>query len=214
MKMPGWVKIGKNYKIDDMAFIGYKPSRSIPNLELIIGKNANVRNSTIIYAGSRIGDNLETGHGVIIREENIIGKDFDIWSNSIIDYGCKIGNNVKIHCNVYVAQFTEVEDEVFLAPGVTIVNDPHPICAKCMKGPTIKRGARIGANATLLSHIVIGEYSLVGVGSVVTKDVPPRSLVYGNPAKIIKSVDELKCPLGVVDRPYKDGKDVRSRFVR
>lgn len=83
-----------------------------------------------------------------------------------------------------------------------------------MKGPTIKRGARIGANATLLSHIAIGEYSFIGAGSVVTKDVPPKSLIYGNPGRIIKSVDELKCSLGVVDRPYKDGKDVRCRFVR
>jgi len=211
VKIPDWVKIGKNYKIDDMAFIGYRPSRSISGLELIIGKNAHIRNGTVIYAGSKIGNNLETGHGVVIREENTIGENLDIWSNSIVDYGCKIGDNVKIHCNVYLAQFTEIENDVFLAPGVTIVNDPHPICTECMKGPIIKKGARIGANVTLLSHIVVGKYSLIGAGSVVTKDIPPRSLAYGNPARIIKSVDELKCPLGIVGRPYKDGRDVRSR---
>lgn len=211
MKIPNWVKIGEDCKIDATAFIGYRPSRSIPALELIIGKNAKIRSGTIIYAGSKIGDNLETGHGVVIREENIIGENLEIWSNSIVDYGCKIGDNVKIHCNVYMAQFTEIEDEVFLAPGVITVNDPHPICTECMKGPTIRKGVRIGANVTLLSHIVIGEYSLIGAGSVVTKDIPPRSLAYGNPARVIKSTDELRCPLGIVDRPYEDGHDARSR---
>ncbi|GFP43696.1 UDP-2-acetamido-3-amino-2,3-dideoxy-glucuronate N-acetyltransferase, partial [Candidatus Hakubella thermalkaliphila] len=211
MKIPEWVKIGKNYDIDEGAIVGYKPSRNVPSLETIIGENARIRSGAVIYAGSRVGDNLETGHGVVIREESVIGDNFSIWNNSTVDYGCKIGNNVKIHCNCYIAQFTTIEDDTFFAPGVVVANDPHPVCTKCMKGPTIKKGARIGINATLLPHIVIGEYSLVGAGSVVTKGVPPKTVACGNPAKVVKSIDELKCPLGLVDNPYKNGRDFLSR---
>jgi acetyltransferase-like isoleucine patch superfamily enzyme len=96
-----------------------------------------------------------------------------------------------VHTGVYVAQFTIIEDDVFLAPGVMIANDRHPICRECMKGPTIKRGARVGVNATLLPEVVIGEDALVGAGAVVVKDVPPRTVVVGNPARVINTVDKL-----------------------
>jgi len=71
-----------------------------------------------------------------------------------------------------------------------------------MKGPTIKKGARIGVNATLLPGITVGEDSLVGAGAVVTRDVPPRSVVVGNPARVTKTIDELECKAGVKEKPY------------
>jgi len=120
---------------------------------------------------------------------------------------------VRIHNNVYIAQFTTIEDEVFIAPGVSVANDPHPICTLCMKGPTIKRGARIGVNVTILPHITIGEYALIGAGSVVTRSVPPRAVAYGNPAKVMGYVDSLRCPLGIAE-PYVEGRDVRMRQKR
>jgi acetyltransferase-like isoleucine patch superfamily enzyme len=178
---------------------------------LNIGKSARIRSGTVIYASSTIGEGLQTGHNVVIREENNIGDNLNIWNNSTIDYGCCIGNNVKIHCNVYVAQYTTLEDDVFLAPGVMIANDPHPICTLCMRGPTVKRGARIGVNVTLLPHITIGEGALIGAGSVVTHDVHPHSVAYGNPARSVKYVDELVCPFNLVERPYMDGQDVKAR---
>jgi acetyltransferase-like isoleucine patch superfamily enzyme len=171
--------------------IGEVPGRKIKDLTLTIGPHAIVRSFTVIYAGSTIGAHLETGHGVVIREENRIGDGFSIWNNSTIDYGCVIGNRVRVHNGVYVAQFTIIEDDVFLAPGVMIANDRHPICRECMKGPTIKRGARVGVNATLLPEVVIGEEALVGAGAVVTKDVPPRAVVVGNPARVVNTVDKL-----------------------
>ena len=207
------VIIGQGAQIDESAILGYITGRKIVIKETTIGDNALIRSNTVIYTNTVIGENLETGHNVVIREENIIGDNFSIWNNSTVDYGCIIGNNVRIHCNVYVAQFTVIEDDVFISPGVTIGNDPHPICTKCMKGPTVKKGARIGINATLSPRITIGEYSLIGAGSVVTKDVPPKSVVYGNPAVVVKSIDDLECPLDIVDKPYVDGRDVRSRGI-
>jgi acetyltransferase-like isoleucine patch superfamily enzyme len=210
--LPSEVSLGESCQIDETASIGVKPAREIASYNLIIGSGAIIRSNTVIYLGSTIGENLETGHNVIIREENAIGNDVCIWSNSLIDYGCKIGNRVKIHSNVYVAQFTTIEDEVFIAPGVTVANDLHPGCPfskKCLKGPIIKKGARIGAGSVILPYVTIGEKSLIGAGSVVVEDVPPESVVVGNPGRVIKTIYELSCQTGLTDKPYKKGEGVK-----
>jgi len=198
------VEIGPGAVLDDGVIIGYETARKVEKV-LTIGPDAQIRRGTIVYIGSRIGSNFETGHNVVIREENIIGDDFRIWNNSVIDYGCQIGNNVKIHNKVYVAQFTVIEDDVFIAPGATCANDMHPACPnahECMRGPHIKRGAQIGINSTLLPRVVIGEFSVIGAGSVVTKDIPPRSVAYGNPAKVVGDIGSLVCSSGRRDKPY------------
>ena len=204
------VQLGKNCVIDAGVLLGYKTGRHIEQKPVVIGDNAQIRAGSVIYSSVEIGDGFETGHGVIIREGNRIGDDCAIWNHTTVDYECVIGSRVKIHCNVYVAQYTTIEDDVFLAPGVSIANDPHPLCTKCMQGPTIKSGARIGVGAILLPHIVIGENSLVGAGAVVTKDVPPRAVVMGSPARVVRHVDDLECQFEIV-KPYVDGLDVRRR---
>lgn len=193
--------------IDESVTVGYPTGRRIADRALRVGPGAHLRSGTVVYAGTTIGRGLQTGHNVVIREENVIGDNVGIWSNSVIDYGCRIGNNVKIHSNVYVAQFTTIEDDAFLAPGVTIANDMRPLCAECTHagGPTIKRGARIGVNVTILPGVVVGEYALVGAGSVVTKNVPPHAVVYGNPARVAATVDDLECPLHPDEMAYVNG---------
>jgi len=204
------VRLGAGAAIDPGVLLGYPPGRSGVVGVTRIGAGARIRAGSVVYAAVEIGDDFETGHHAIIREENRIGSHCTVWNNSTIDYGCVIGSGVRIHCNVYVAQFTTLEDDVFLAPGVTIANDPHPMCTKCMQGPTIRNGARIGVNVTLLPLITIGENALVGAGSVVTADVPPGMLVAGNPARVIGPVDSIECPFGIVI-PYQRGIDVRRR---
>jgi len=203
--------VGEGCQIDPGAILGYLTGRHLDDIVLRLGPGARVRSGTVLYAGSSIGAGLETGHNVVIREQNIIGDELNIWNSSTIDYGCVIGNGVKIHCNVYVAQFTTLEDNVFLAPGVQIANDPHPICGLCMRGPTIKRGARIGVNVTILPHVTIGEGALIGAGSVVTCDIPASTVAYGNPARPTRSVEDLPCPFDQVEHPYAGGLDVRAR---
>ncbi len=199
------LEIGNNPSIDMGAYLGYPPARAISDLLLLIGDNAIVRSGTVIYAGSCIGHNLETGHHAVIREENVLGNDVRIWNSSVIDYGCVIGDRVKIHSHVYVAQFTTIEDDVFMGPRVVITNDPHPGCQyskECMRGPVIRRGAQVGAGSIILPHVVIGEYSVIGAGSVVTREVPPYCVVSGNPARMRGPVDQLTCKRGLTDRPY------------
>lgn len=188
------------------TFIAYPTGRKLEDYTLRIGAGSTVRAGTTIYVGTTIGSQLETGHGVVIREQNIIGNHFSVWNNTTIDYGCVIGNNVKIHANGYIAQNSILEDDVFLAPGVTIANDPHPGCAfskVCMKGAHIKKGAQIGVNVTILPMVTIGEGAVIGSGAVVTKDVPPYTVVYGNPAKGNRNIYEMTCWTGDTDKPYK-----------
>src|SRR3989338_7306492 len=143
------VLLGKNPTIEPNVQLGISAADLPP---LVIGDDARIRSGTVIYAATQIGHHLETGHYVVIREKNEIGDHFSIWAHSVVDYGCKIGNGVKIHTSCYVAQYTCIEDNVFLAPGVIIANDFHPgskFSRRCMKGPVIKKGAQIGCNVTL-----------------------------------------------------------------
>lgn len=201
----GRVTLGPNAVIDPEAIIGYLSPRGGVGDVLTVGAEARVRSGSVLYAGSTIGDRLETGHNVVIREENTIGACFSIWNNSVIDYGCTIGDNVKIHCNIYIAQFTVIEDGVFMAPGVTIANDIHPGCPdsrECMKGPVLGKECRIGVNATILPYVEIGERTLVGSGSVVTKNLPAGVVAYGNPARVMGRLEELRCKTGRREAPY------------
>ncbi|WP_280519386.1 acyltransferase [Winogradskya consettensis] len=153
-----------------------------------------MRSGTVLYDGSKIGANLETGHGVVIREECIIGEHVSVWSNTVVDYGCRIGNRVKIHANCYIAQFTWLEDDAFLAPGVTIANDLYPgdtRSAQLMSGPHIGAGAQIGVNVTILPFVHIGAGAMIGSGSVVTRDIPAGMVAYGNPAVPHRRVTDL-----------------------
>ncbi len=207
---PHLLQLGIGLSHDADVLLGYRPSRRVEDLTLSIGPDATLRSGTIIYAGCTIGADFQSGHHVVVREQNSLGDHVSIWSNTTIDYGCRIGNNVKIHANCYVAQFTVLEDDVFLAPGVTIANDPHPGCAfsgACMRGPTLRHGVQVGVNVTIIPLVTIGEYSVIGAGAVVTRDIPPRSLVIGNPGRVVKPVDALHCttdvaPTGHAYHPY------------
>ncbi len=178
---------------DPGVFVGYPVSRTGTG-PLVLGAGAMLRSGTVLYDGTTIGRHLQTGHGVVIREGCVVGDDVSVWSNSVIDYGCRIGDRVKIHCNCYVAQYTELEDDVFLAPGVTIANDLYPgnrRSAQLMAGPRIGAGAQIGVNVAILPFVRIGAGALIGAGSVVTRDIPAAVVAFGNPAVPRRMVADL-----------------------
>jgi len=150
----------------------------------VIGRNAVVRSGTIMYCDVTAGDNFSTGHNVVIREHTTIGNNVSIGTNSIIEGNTKIGNGVNMQSLVYIPTGAVIEDDVFIGPNAVLTNDRYPPNGGgTLLAPIIRKGASIGANATLLPGVEIGEGSLVAAGAVVTKNVPPRSLAVGAPAR-------------------------------
>lgn len=200
------VELGPECVVGDYVVIGVPPGKRTPgDLETIIGARAIIRTHTVIYAGNIIGDDLSTGHGAMIREENRIGKRVSIGSHAVVEHHVTIGDRVRIHSGAFIPEFSVLEDDSWIGPNAVVTNVIHPLCPevpRCIKGATICAGAKIGANATLLPGITIGKMALVAAGAVVVRDVPDRAVVGGNPAKILKTIDELNCPWDYIAHPY------------
>ncbi len=202
------VQLGQNVQLGDYVIVGVPPRGREPGqLPTLIGEGAVIRSHTVIYAGNRIGRGFQTGHGVMIREENDIGDEVSIGTQSIVEHHVRIGDGVRLHSQVFVPEHSVLEDGCWLGPNVVLTNARHPLCPRvkdCLRGATIRRGAKIGANATLLPDVTIGEMALVGAGAVVVEDVPARAVVVGNPARVVRTVDELTCLYGLCAGPYGD----------
>jgi acetyltransferase-like isoleucine patch superfamily enzyme len=200
---PGTV-IGAGCKILDGAVVGKQPSlspRSTAKRELLppteLGPGTIVSTGAIVFAGSRIGARVILGDQSCVRERVTVGDDVVIGRGSLVENDTTIGALTKIQADAYITAYSTLEEEVFVAPCVVTTNDDfmgrtekrHEL----VKGPTIRRGARVGGGAILCPGVVIGEEAFVGAGAVVTKDVPARKLVVGNPARVLRDVpdDEL-----------------------
>lgn len=158
-----------------------------------IGKNSFIRANTTIFSNVITGNNFKTGHNAMIRENTTIGSNVLIGTNVIIDGNVSIGNNVSIQGNVYIPTNVLIEDYVFVGPCAVLANDKYPVREKYMPdGPVLRKGSSIGANATLIPGVEIGEGAMVAAGALVTKDVPPWKIAIGCPAKITELPDKLK----------------------
>jgi acetyltransferase-like isoleucine patch superfamily enzyme len=195
---PGTV-VPDDCTILDYAVVGKQPTLSPrstttrqaqPPLEL--GAGAVVSTGAIVFAGTRIGAGTIIGDQACVRERCVLGDDVVVGRGSLVENDTTIGARTKIQAMAYVTAYSTVEDDVFIAPCVQTSNDNfmgrterrHEL----RKGPTIRRGARVGAGAVLCPAVEIGEEAFVGAGAVVVKDVPPRVVVVGNPARILRDV--------------------------
>lgn len=189
------VTLGHGSVIEDYCIIGVAPNGNIDGeLETVIGSGAYIRSHSVIYTGNRIGKNFQTGNKVNIRELNEIGDNVSIGTLTVIEHHVRIGDNVRVHSQVFVPEYSVLEDDAWLGPNVVLTNAKYPRSPgvkESLKGPVIKKGAKIGANATILPGLVIGQNALVGAGSVVIKNVPDGAVVIGNPARKIKDISEL-----------------------
>lgn len=184
------VKLGENVIIEDYCIIG-SPFNNYNNEETIIGDNAVIRSHTIIYAGNNIGNNFQTGNKANIRELNIIGNNVSIGTLSVVEHHVVIEDDVRIHTQAFIPEYSLLKKNCWIGPNVSLTNAKypmHPDAKKGLLGPTIEENAKLGANATIMPGVIIGKNSLVGAGSVVTKDVPENVVVAGNPASILRKI--------------------------
>ncbi len=149
-----------------------------------IGDNPTIRSGTVVYADVEIGDRLVTGHDAVVREHTTIGDDALVGTHAVIDGECTLGNDVSLQTGVYLPQETTVGDRVFFGPHAVLTNDQYPLRTDAdLDGPTIEDDVSIGANATILPGVTVGEGSFVAANSVVVDDVPPGTLAIGTPAR-------------------------------
>jgi len=179
-----YAKLGKSCTIQQNVILGLRYVKGCK--QAIIGDHAVIRSGTIIYADVEIGDDFKTGHSVVIREKTKIGNRVVVGSNTVIDGNVEIGDFVKIETNVYIPTHVKIGSHVFIGPSAVLTNDKYPQRIRDDYepiGPTLEDSVTIGANAIILPAVRVGEGSMVGAGSVVTKDVPPWSLATGVPAR-------------------------------
>lgn len=189
------VRLGAGAVVEDYCIIGCPPRGAASGeFETVIGDNAVIRSFTVIYAGNRIGRNFQTGNKTNIREMNEIGDDVSVGTLSVIEHHVRIGDGVRIHTQAFVPEYSWLKKSSWVGPNVVFTNALYPLApdAKAtLKGPVLEEGAKVGANSTLLPGVRIGRNSLVGAGSVVTRDVEADRVVAGNPARPMKSISDL-----------------------
>ena len=185
------VSLGEDVVVEDFCIIGI-PFKGMKNIQTIIGSGSIIRAGTYIYAGNQIGKNFQTGNKANIRELNQIGDDVSIGTLSVIEHHINIGNNVRIHSQVFVPEYSTLENDCWIGPNAVLTNARYPkhvAVKEELKGPLIGSNAKIGANSTILPGVAIGKNSLIGAGCVVTKHVAPDTIVVGNPAKALRPID-------------------------
>src|SRR2546423_1398006 len=201
---PGTV-LGEGVKVREYAVVGKQPSlspRSTAKREPLapteIGDGTIVSTGAVVFAGTRVGARVILGDQSCVRERVTIGDDVILGRGSLVENDTTIGALTKIQAHAYITAYSTLEENVFIAPCVATTNDNfmgrterrHQL----IKGPTIRRGAPGGGAAVVGPGVEIGEEGFVGAGAVVTKDVPPRKLVVGTPARILRDVPEEDLP--------------------
>ena len=195
---PGTV-LGEGVKVLEHAVVGKQPVLSprstasrepLPPAEL--GDGTVVSTGAIVFAGSQVGARVILGDQSCVRERVTIGDDVVLGRGSLVENDTTIGVGSRIQADAYITAYSTLEDHVFVAPCVVTTNDDFmgrtEQRLERIAGPTIRRGARVGGGAVLCPGVVIGEEAFVGAGAVVTRDVPDRVVVVGNPARVLREV--------------------------
>ncbi|MDW8359427.1 MAG: acyltransferase [Candidatus Caldarchaeum sp.] len=204
----GPTEVGEGCFVDDFTTLGY-PSRhrllkaletraggeheviDEASLGSFVGPRCIIRRGCVVYDEVVIEGDVELGHNVLVRSGSVIQRGSRIGSSTLLDGAVQVGRDVNIQSNVYIPHLTKISDRVFIAPNVVMTNDPYPVGSP-LKGPTIGVGAVIGAGAVILPGVEVGDGAVVGAGSIVTKNVPPRVVVYGVPARQAYTVEEYE----------------------
>ena len=192
--------LGDGVKVLEHAVVGKQPTlspRSTAKREplppTVVGEGSVISTGAIVFAGATVGARVILGDQSCVRERVTIGDDVVIGRGSLVENDTTIGARTKIQADAYVTAYSTLEEDVFVAPCVVTTNDDFmgrtEKRKELMRGPTIRRGARVGGGAILCPGVEIGEEAFVGAGAVVTKDVPADVVVVGNPARVVRTVE-------------------------
>ena len=192
--------LGKGVRVLEHAVVGKQPTlgatstaKRDPLPPAQIGDGTVVSTGAIVFAGATVGANCIVGDQSCIRERVELADDCILGRGSLIENDTTVGTGTRIQAGAYITAYSTLEADVFIAPCVVTTNDNFMGRTEqrksLMRGPTIRRGARVGGGAILCPAVDIGEDAFVGAGAVVTKDVPARMLVVGNPARVLRDVD-------------------------
>ena len=196
---PG-VGIGDGVRIQDGAIIGKPlalgPRSTAPREEPApaeIAAGATICAGAVLVAGARIGAGAVVGDQANVRERAVVGEGSVVGRGSAVDNDVTIGARVRIQTGCYITAFSAIEDDVFVAPGVALTNDDtmgrHPP-AQELRGAVLRRACRVGGGAVLTPGVEIGEEAFVAAGAVVVRDVAPRAVVMGVPAREVRQVPD------------------------
>jgi len=192
--------VGDDVRIDDHAVLGKLPMRAASSATtkdaqfapLTVGDGSILGTGVVLYRGLKLGRKCLVADFATVREDVTIGDRTIVGRGVTVENECTIGRFVKLESECYITAYSTIEDRVFIAPGVITSNDNFvgrtEERKKHFKGVTVKKGGRVGAGTVILPGKTIGEDALVAAGSVVTKDVPPRKLVMGSPARVVRDV--------------------------
>ena len=191
--------LGAGVWVGDQAVLGRpaRPARTstlkvAPLPPLRIAEGAAVGTGAVIYAGTSVGEQTLIADQAFVREGCVIGRSVIVGRGVAVENGTSIGDYTKIQTGAYITAYVTIEDHCFIAPCVVTTNDNFMGRTQerfqHIRGATIRRGARIGANSTLLPGVEIGAEAFVAAGSLVTRDVPAGMLVMGAPARVVRPV--------------------------
>ena len=193
--------LGEGVRVLEHAVVGKQPTlgpkstaKREPLPPTVVGAGTVISTGAIVFAGSTIGARVIIGDQACVRERVTIADDVLVGRGSLVENDTTIGARTRIQADAYVTAYSTVEEDVFIAPCVVTTNDNFmgrtDQRLELMKGPTIRRGARVGGGAILCPGVEVGEEAFVGAGAVVTKDVPARTVVVGSPARAIREVPD------------------------
>ena len=159
-----------------------------PDEETVVGAGTVIRSHSVVYRGTRLGDAVHVGHGVLIREHTTIGDRASIGSHCMVEHHVVIGTGARLHSGCFVPEFSEIGEGAWLGPGVIVTNARYPNrpdTKASLEGVRVAPGAVVGAGAVLLPGVTVGAGALVGAGAVVVRDVAEGARIVGNPGRAL-----------------------------